>query len=86
MRSTSIELVITVALKCQKLPIGGTPNTICYSNYSGVELKIWFVRVKISCDTVKPLYVKHVNNWFLKLVLYYLNKYIFKNHLSTCSR
>ncbi len=36
--------------------------------------------------TVKPVYLKHVDNWFLKLVLYYFNKYIFKNHLSTCSR
>jgi hypothetical protein len=36
--------------------------------------------------TVKPVYLEHVDNWFLKLVLYYLNKYIFKNHLSTCSR
>ncbi len=36
--------------------------------------------------TVKPLHLEHVDNWFLKLVLYYLNKYIFKNHLSTCSR
>ncbi len=36
--------------------------------------------------TVKPLYLEHVDNWFLKLVLYYFNKYIFKNHLSTCSR
>jgi hypothetical protein len=34
-------------------------------------------------STVKPLYVEHIDNWFLKLVLYYLNKYIFKNHLST---
>jgi hypothetical protein len=37
-------------------------------------------------DTVKPLYLKHVDNWFLKLVLCYLNEYIFKNQLSTCSR
>jgi hypothetical protein len=36
--------------------------------------------------TVKPLYLEHVDNWFLKLVLYYLNEYIFKNHLSACSR
>jgi hypothetical protein len=41
-----------------------------------------FVSVGI---TVKPVYVEHVDNWFLKLVLYYLNEYIFKNHLSTCS-
>ncbi len=26
--------------------------------------------------TVKPVYVENVDNWFLKLVLYYLNKYI----------
>jgi hypothetical protein len=34
-------------------------------------------------NTVKPVYLEHVDNWFLKLVLYYLNKYILKNHLST---
>ncbi len=34
--------------------------------------------------TVKLVYLEHVDNWFLKLVLYYFNKYIFKNHLSTC--
>jgi hypothetical protein len=28
-------------------------------------------------NTVKPLYLEHVDNWFLKLVLYYFNKYIF---------
>jgi hypothetical protein len=39
---------------------------------------------KFKC-TAKPLYVEHVDNWFLKLVIYYLNKYIFKNQLSTCS-
>ncbi len=37
-----------------------------------------------SAGTVKPLYLQHVDNWFLKFVLYYFNKYIFKNHLSTC--
>jgi hypothetical protein len=37
-------------------------------------------------QSVKPVYLEHVDNWFLKLVLCYLNKYIFKNHLSTCSR
>jgi hypothetical protein len=36
--------------------------------------------------TLKPVYVKHVDKWFLKLVLYYFNKNIFKNHLSTCLR
>jgi hypothetical protein len=35
--------------------------------------------------TVKPLYAEHVDNWFLKLILYYFNRYIFKNQLSTCS-
>jgi hypothetical protein len=34
-------------------------------------------------NTVKPVYVEHVDDWFLKLVLYYLNRYIFKTHLST---
>jgi hypothetical protein len=36
--------------------------------------------------TTKPLYLERVDNWFLKLVLYYFNKYIFKNLLSTCLR
>jgi hypothetical protein len=36
--------------------------------------------------TEKPLYVEYVDNWFLKLVLFYFNKYVFKNHLSTYSR
>jgi hypothetical protein len=36
-------------------------------------------------NTVKPVYLERVDDWFLKLVLYYFNKYIFKNHLSTCS-
>ncbi len=36
-----------------------------------------------SSNTVKPLYIQHVDNWFLKLVLYNLNEYIFKNYLST---
>jgi hypothetical protein len=36
--------------------------------------------------TVKAVYLKHVDNWFLKLDRYYLNKYVFKNHLSTCLR
>ncbi len=35
--------------------------------------------------TVKPVYLEHVDNWFLKLVLYNFNKYIIKNNLSTCS-
>jgi hypothetical protein len=34
--------------------------------------------------TVKAVYVEDVDNWFLKLVLYNLNKYILKNPLSTC--
>jgi hypothetical protein len=34
----------------------------------------------MSCET----YLKYVDNRFLKLVLYYLKEYIFKNHLSTC--
>jgi hypothetical protein len=37
-------------------------------------------------DKVKPLYLEHVDNWFLKLVLYNFNEYVFKNLLSTCSR
>ncbi len=41
-------------------------------------------------NTVKPVYVEHVvedvDNWFLKLVLYNLNEYIYKNHLSTYLR
>jgi hypothetical protein len=36
--------------------------------------------------TLKPVYLEHVDNWFLKLILYYFNEYIFKNPLSTCSR
>jgi hypothetical protein len=36
--------------------------------------------------TVKPVYVEHVDNWFLKLDLYYLNEYVFKKQLSTCLR
>jgi hypothetical protein len=35
---------------------------------------------------LKPVYVELVDNWFLKLVLYYFNGYILKNPLSTCSR
>jgi hypothetical protein len=34
----------------------------------------------MSCET----YLKYADNRFLKLVLYYLNEYIFKNELSTC--
>jgi hypothetical protein len=37
----------------------------------------------IALNTVKPIYLKHVDNWFLKLDLYYFNRYVFKNHLST---
>jgi hypothetical protein len=44
-----------------------------------------YVKLNKSNTTVKPLYLEHVDNWFLKLVLYYFNEYIFKNHLSTCS-
>jgi hypothetical protein len=40
--------------------------------------------IKVNDKTVKPVYLEHVDNWFLKLVLCNLNKYIFKNHLSTC--
>jgi hypothetical protein len=36
--------------------------------------------------TLKPVYLEHVDNWFLNLVLYYLNKYIFKDQLPSCSR
>ncbi len=36
--------------------------------------------------TVKLVYLKHVDNWFLKLDLYYFDRYVFKNHLSTCLR
>ncbi len=36
--------------------------------------------------TVKAVYVEHVDNWFLKLDLYYLNEYVFKKQLSTCLR
>jgi hypothetical protein len=36
--------------------------------------------------TVKPLYLEHVDNRLLKLILYYFNKNIFKNALSKCSR
>jgi hypothetical protein len=32
------------------------------------------------------VYLKHVDNWFLKLDLYYFNMYIFKTRLSTCLR
>jgi hypothetical protein len=35
-------------------------------------------------DKVKHL--EHVDNWFLKIILYYFNRYIFKNQLSTYSR
>ncbi len=40
----------------------------------------------IKSNTVKPVYVEHVDNWFLKLDLYYFNEYVFKKHLSTCLR
>jgi hypothetical protein len=40
-------------------------------------------KVNFNNSTVKPVYLKHVDNWFLKLDLYYFNKYVFKNHLST---
>jgi hypothetical protein len=50
------------------------------------KVKYKFIDVIWIKSTVKPLYLEHVDNWFLKLVLYYFNKYIFKNHLSTCSR
>jgi hypothetical protein len=36
--------------------------------------------------TVKSVYLKHVDKWFLKLDLYYFNRYIFKNQLSTYLR
>ncbi len=32
----------------------------------------------LAIDTVKPVYVEHVDNWLLKLDLYYFNRYIFK--------
>ncbi len=35
---------------------------------------------------VKPIYLEAVDNWFLKLVLYYFKKYILKNPLSTYLR
>jgi hypothetical protein len=28
--------------------------------------------------TVKPVYLEHVDNWFLKLDLYYFNGHVFK--------
>jgi hypothetical protein len=40
----------------------------------------------ISRYTIKPIYLEHEDNWFLKLVLCNFNEHIFKNHLSTCSR
>jgi hypothetical protein len=40
----------------------------------------------INTITVKPLYLERVDNWFLKPILYYFNRYIFKNQLSTLSR
>jgi hypothetical protein len=45
-----------------------------------------FINIKTFIGFTKPLYLEHVDNRFLKLILYYFNKYIFKNHLSTCSR
>ncbi len=42
-----------------------------------------FVLEKKKIYTVKPVYLKLVDNWFLKLDLYYFNRYIFKNRLST---
>ncbi len=36
-------------------------------------------------NLVKPLYLDREDNSFLKLILYYLNEYVFKNHLSTYS-
>jgi hypothetical protein len=35
-------------------------------------------------NTVKPVYLEHVDNWLLKLDLCYFNRYVFNNHLSTC--
>ncbi len=37
-------------------------------------------------NTLKPVYVEHIDNWFLKLDLYYSNEYVLKNHLSICLR
>ncbi len=36
--------------------------------------------------TLKPVYLEHVDNRFLKLDLYYLNGHVFKNLLSICLR
>jgi hypothetical protein len=60
-------------------------TVIIHDIHSINETNTQQVRNDLSC-TVKPVYLEHVDNWFLKLVLYYFNKYIFKNYLSTCSR
>ncbi len=44
------------------------------------------MRMRFIAITVKAIYLEHVDNWFLKLILYYFNRYIFKNQLSTYSR
>jgi hypothetical protein len=61
-------------------------NLYYAGNPQETNLSMKIALLWIFFNTLKPVYLEHVDNWFLKLVLYYFNKYIFKNHLSTCSR
>ncbi len=60
-------------------------NIICNdwdaSNWGNTKRKLETRAKEHKCAFNKPLYVEHWDNWFLKLVQYYLNEYIFKNHL-----
>jgi hypothetical protein len=73
------------------------PNTLCILTLNTFKCISHMLTVQyksankvlhffIKIFTVKPVYLEHVDNWFLKLFLYYFNEYIFKNQLSTRSR
>jgi hypothetical protein len=50
------------------------------------NLYIYIDDINLKLNTLKPLYLGHVDKWFLKI--YSLKQYRtnFKNQLSTCSR
>ncbi len=92
----SFELFLDLAKILFKLKLN--PNTTARLS-SRIVCSIWMNIILISSSikssnlsnllylilTVRPVYLEHVDNWLLKLILYYSNRYIFKNQLSTCS-
>jgi hypothetical protein len=82
-RSNSIEKYDLISILNNWIAFISAHLTVCFPLYRRSRKTIIVITVAFFVITIKPVYLEYVDNWFLKLVLYYFNKYIFKNQLST---